>query len=184
MSDSCDPMDCSPLGSFVHGISQARILEWIAISSCRGTSQPRDWTHISCISCITGRFFIHWAIGEAKMILLLINKGRSHHRIDGILNEINYMQTGPCIIIIIIIIIIFLWLFPSICHVQKVLCWEGFSSDGKMPWWIKHVWLRVGILVLITSKWGRWHSVHWQLSSGLSCMVSAFLSVKINVYHL
>ena len=46
----CDPMDCSPPGSFVHGISQARILEWVAISFCRGYSRPRDQTHISCIA--------------------------------------------------------------------------------------------------------------------------------------
>ena len=38
----CDPIDCSPLGSYVHGISQARILEWVAISPSRGSSQPRD----------------------------------------------------------------------------------------------------------------------------------------------
>ena len=50
----CDPMDCSPPGSSAHGILQARILECVAISYCRGSSQPRDWTHISCISC-TGR---------------------------------------------------------------------------------------------------------------------------------
>ena len=46
----CDPMDCSPSGSSVHGISQARILEWVDISSSRGSSQPRDQTHISYIS--------------------------------------------------------------------------------------------------------------------------------------
>ena len=48
----CDPMDCSPSGSSVHGIFQARILEWVAISSSRGSSQPRDQTHISYVSCI------------------------------------------------------------------------------------------------------------------------------------
>ena len=48
----CDPMDCSPAGSSVHGIFQARILEWVAISSSRGSSWPRDWTQFSCISCI------------------------------------------------------------------------------------------------------------------------------------
>ena len=51
----CDPMDCSPLGSSVHGISQARILEWVAISFSRGYSQPRDRTHISCI----GRWILY-----------------------------------------------------------------------------------------------------------------------------
>ena len=40
----CDPMDCSPPGSSVHGISQARILEWVAISFSSGSSWPRDWT--------------------------------------------------------------------------------------------------------------------------------------------
>ena len=45
-----DPMDCSPSGSSVHGISQARILEWIATSSSRGSSQPRDQSHVSCLA--------------------------------------------------------------------------------------------------------------------------------------
>ena len=42
-------MDCSPPGSSVHGISQARILEWVAVPFSRGSSQPRDRTHVSCI---------------------------------------------------------------------------------------------------------------------------------------
>ena len=44
-----DPMDCSPPGSSVHGIFQARVLEWVAISFSRGSSHPRDRTHISCL---------------------------------------------------------------------------------------------------------------------------------------
>ena len=50
----CDPVDCSSSGSSVHGILQARILEWVAISFSRGSSQPGDGTHISCL---VGRFF-------------------------------------------------------------------------------------------------------------------------------
>ena len=50
----CDPMACSPPGSSVHGILQARIVEWVAISSARASSQPKDQT---CISRIAGRFF-------------------------------------------------------------------------------------------------------------------------------
>ena len=50
----CNPMDCSPPGSSVHEIFQARILEWVAISFSRGSSQPRDRTQVSCTSC---RFF-------------------------------------------------------------------------------------------------------------------------------
>ena len=53
----CDPMDRSLLGSSVHGILWARILEWVAVPSSRGSSQPRDGTDISYVSCIGGRFF-------------------------------------------------------------------------------------------------------------------------------
>ena len=44
----CDPMDCSPLGSSVHGVLQARIVEWVDMPSSKGSSQPRDWTLVSC----------------------------------------------------------------------------------------------------------------------------------------
>ena len=50
----CSPMDCSPPGSSVYGIIQARILEWVIISTSRRSSRPRDRTHVSCI---IGRFF-------------------------------------------------------------------------------------------------------------------------------
>ena len=53
----CDPMDRSPPGSSVHGILQARRVEWVAMPSSRESSQPSDRTHISCVSCITGGFF-------------------------------------------------------------------------------------------------------------------------------
>ena len=55
-------MDCSPSGSSVHGISQARILEWVAISFSGGNSWPRDQTRISCISYIQRQILYHWAI--------------------------------------------------------------------------------------------------------------------------
>ena len=54
----CDPMGCSPPGSSVHGIFQARILEWVAISFSRGSSRPRDQTWLSCIA---SRCFTSWA---------------------------------------------------------------------------------------------------------------------------
>ena len=58
----CNPMDSSPLGSSVHGSFQARVLGWVAIFFSRGSSWPRDQTHISCI----GRWILyHWATGEA-----------------------------------------------------------------------------------------------------------------------
>ena len=58
----CDPMDCSPPGSSVHGIIPVGILEWAAISCSRGSSWPRDWTLVSCI----GRWILyHCATWEA-----------------------------------------------------------------------------------------------------------------------
>jgi len=59
----CDPMDHSLLGSSVHGILQARILEWVAMPFSRGSSQPKDWTWGSCIA---GRFFTVWATQEVS----------------------------------------------------------------------------------------------------------------------
>ena len=61
----CDPMDCSPPGSSVHGISQARILEWVAIPSSRGSSWCRNQTSVFCISCIAGGFLTFWATGAS-----------------------------------------------------------------------------------------------------------------------
>ena len=59
----CVPMDYNSPGSSVHGISQARILEWVAISFSRGSSWFRDWTWISCIG---RRILYHWVIREAQ----------------------------------------------------------------------------------------------------------------------
>ena len=56
----CDPMECSPPDSSVHGILQVRILEWIAMSSSRGSSWPTDWTPISYVSCIGRWVLYHW----------------------------------------------------------------------------------------------------------------------------
>ena len=58
-----DPKDYSPSGFSVSGISQARIMEWVAISFSRGFSPPRDW---SCVSCIAGRFFTIEPPGKSK----------------------------------------------------------------------------------------------------------------------
>ena len=63
-------MDYSLLGSSIHGIFQARMLEWVAISFSRGSSRPRDWTWVSCTA---GRFFTIWATREAPCITHLLS---------------------------------------------------------------------------------------------------------------
>ena len=64
----CIPMHCSLLGSSVHGILQARIVEWVAMLSSRGSSRLRSWTSLSCSSCIAGRFFTTEPQGMPKVI--------------------------------------------------------------------------------------------------------------------
>ena len=59
----CDPVDCSPPGSSIHGILQTRTREWVAMPSSRGSSQPRDQTQVSRIA---GRFFTIWATRETS----------------------------------------------------------------------------------------------------------------------
>ena len=61
----CDPMDCNLLGFSIHGILQARILEWIAISFSKGSSRPRDWTQVSHIG---GRRFNLWATDKCLTV--------------------------------------------------------------------------------------------------------------------
>ena len=66
----CDPMNCSPLGSSVHGIFQERILEWVTISISRRSSQSKNPT---CILCIGRQILYHWATREALSPLLQQN---------------------------------------------------------------------------------------------------------------
>ena len=60
----CDPLDCRPPDSSLHGIFEARVLEWVANSFSRGSFWPRDRIRISYVSRIAGRFFTHWALEE------------------------------------------------------------------------------------------------------------------------
>ena len=93
----CDPMVCSPPGSSVRGILQARILEWVAIPFSRGSSWPRDRTHVSCIA---GRFTIE---GNAKFHLEVKKnqktKNQEHHslfiRVDRLLNPTHGALRSP-----------------------------------------------------------------------------------------
>ena len=69
----CHPMDYSSPFSSVHGINQARILEWVAISFSRVSSRPRDWTCVSCVSCIAGGFFTHWTTGKTLFFYMQLS---------------------------------------------------------------------------------------------------------------
>ena len=66
----CHPMDCGPPGSSVHEILPARILEWVATSYFRGSSGPKDRTHVSWVSCIDRQILYHWATWKALVIYI------------------------------------------------------------------------------------------------------------------
>ena len=70
----CNPLDCSPPGSSVYAITQARILEWVAFPFSRRSSQPRDQTCVSCI--LAGRFFTTEPPGNLKRIDAKFNLGK------------------------------------------------------------------------------------------------------------
>ena len=63
----CDPVDCNLPGSSIHGILQASILAWVAISFSRRSSRPRDWTRVSCLA---GRRFNLWATREVYLFFI------------------------------------------------------------------------------------------------------------------
>ena len=65
----CDSINCSPPGSSIHGILQARILEWVAISFSKGSSWPRDWTNVSWISCTGRQIFYFCAPGKPRTVV-------------------------------------------------------------------------------------------------------------------
>ena len=85
----CDPMDCSPPGSSVHGILQARVLEWVAISFSRGSSWLRDWTQVSHIA---GRRFNLWATREAECIMLNAGLDKSQASVKIARRNINNLR--------------------------------------------------------------------------------------------
>ena len=77
-------MDCSLQGSSIHGILQARVLEWVAMPSSRGSSQPRDWTQVSCAA---GRFFTTEPRGKPFVT--------SHHQIQAAHDSLEIRETAP-----------------------------------------------------------------------------------------
>ena len=138
----CDPMDCSPPGSSVHGIFQTRILEWVAMPFSRGSSQLRDWTSVSYDSCIGRRVLYHWAPWEA-----LID---SFHQIkkhfdpyssntcqrfrDPLICDLGFlMLSSPLLLSLLFPLwhILFLWfILQSFCHcVVRLLAFSSAFSN-------------------------------------------------------
>ena len=92
----CNPMHCSSPGSSVHRIFQARILEQVDISYSRGSSWPRDWTHISCVSC---RFFTPELTGKPLQVMSISQNKKATQQLTLLLFVARkYRDAGPKVI--------------------------------------------------------------------------------------
>ena len=154
-----DPMDCSPPGSSVHGISQARVLEWVAIPFSRISSWPRDRTQVSHIA---DRFFTIWVTREApymhKLSLLL----KLHQKIQ------------------LITLLFSCWVMQS---------WNGWSTDtncaSRVPGWGPElVHNQVCLFTTSQSEWVKWgmHVVVRGLFLGSSIFYSKIHPISFFCY--
>ena len=111
----CDPVDCSPRGSSIHGILQARILEWVDISFCRGSSWPRDQTQVSCIA---GRSFNLWECNSLSGRKVMTN-------LDSIFKSRDItLPTKVCLVKAMV--------FPWSCMDVRVELWRKLSTEELM----------------------------------------------------
>ena len=143
----------SPLGSSVHEISQARVLEWGAIPFSRGSSWPRDWTWVSCI---TGRFFIYWATWEAPKYIIF-SKSPSQVNLKLRIKSIILFPTNHNIsnLFFLKILIFYYNLVSFIKHLTSA-CYAMLSCVQLFatPWTVPHqVPLSMGILQARTLEW-------------------------------
>ena len=143
LTQSCptlrDPVDWSLPGTPIPGIFQARILEWVAISSSRGSSQPRDRIRVFCVSCIGRWFFTPRDTWEAY---LSVKAGKD-------LNFLVYLQTPSQVVVCVLLLeaspvclsSILSCLHPlriiaQICYLHSVIpkrpwCWERLRTGGE-----------------------------------------------------
>ena len=119
-----DHMDCSPPGSSVHGIFQARILERVAISFSKGSSQPRNRTQVSCTA---GRFFTLWATREVMTVKKKKKKTKSKKEQLLTLGENNFVQKKEYFVSNIYIEIIHV---NTECSPIQIL-WENYTEKNE-----------------------------------------------------
>ena len=181
-------MDCSLPGSTVHGISQARILEWVTILFSKGFSQPRDQTQVSCIA---GRFFTVWATREAHICMYICNTQ------DIIIYEQINISKGlreRCKRILAFlkfnILQFHVRLSPWQC-VHALLVYEKlfFKQSGCTLWWIRSLSTLVfysSIKIITECKLKEWDNIYylfWQALQKLINWVLAKISGKLVLSH-
>ena len=133
-----DPMDCSLPSSSVHGIFQARILEWVAISFSRRSSWPRNWTQVSCV---VGRHFMAWATREVS------HRTNTHKKTPSCLANRRHNSTRKARVVKLLnkqFIPLLLFKVPKIVHMLQrllaVLRICSCSSVVNKPWILADTW--------------------------------------------
>ena len=117
-------MDCSPSGSSIHGILQARILEWAAIPCFRGSSQPKDWTQFSCFAA---RSFTIWVTGEAQFLCV-----ETWTTSDALWIRLAFQRISPCYLLRFLYSLSNYYWGPSPCQRCCRLGEQGRCSRGQM----------------------------------------------------
>ena len=125
-STLCDPIDCSPSGASTHGIFWVRMLEWVAISFSRGSSLPRDWTHIYYVTCIGKCILYLCATWEAHELLRPIGWSR-----NDVVRLLRLSLKRPC----------------SLCF-HHFATFMNLSWVGKIPW--RRKWQPMPVFLLET----------------------------------
>ena len=117
-------MDCSPPGSSVHGVLQARTLEWVAMPSSRGPSRPRDQTYISYISCIGRRVLYHQCNLGSPITQHVLNKATEQFilLLKQALNKISSVIAAVTVTSDDVIFVV------SVCHLTVALRKPRFLS--------------------------------------------------------
>ena len=92
----CNPVDCSPPGSSVHGIFQTIILEWVSISCSRGFSWPKDQTSVSWVSCMAGGFFTTMPSEKSWSCWLRVRIQFLGKQVQGQRNALSVKVTQSC----------------------------------------------------------------------------------------
>ena len=110
-------MDCSLPGSSIHGILQARVLEWVAISFSRGSSQPGDQTQVSRIA---GRRFTIWATREAHTLCVFY-----HNKTKMKLKQANKNLSSQSHISVMLDV----WTIFSFCHLSPQCQWQNKATE-------------------------------------------------------
>ena len=134
MSDSLDPMDCSLWGSSVHGIFQARVLEWIAISFSRGSSWPSNRTWVSHIA---GRLFTVWAWAPKNWCfwIVVLEKTLESPLDCKEIQPVNPYEISPEYSLEGLMLKLKLQYFGHWCkelpHWKRSWCWERLKGGGE-----------------------------------------------------